>query len=127
MLNRRLRPLILVRGFGGPDISQEQASPYQGFNDGTVYPGRRGDNYIYEGFVLRALKSQLYPYRGRSRRPRRIAPPHRAAPGRPHADPPNRHSRYPTPWHRVPDAARIASATSSTSALLTHTPGAPRP
>lgn len=39
MLNRRLRPLILVRGFGGPDISQEQASPYQGFNDGTVYPG----------------------------------------------------------------------------------------
>jgi pimeloyl-ACP methyl ester carboxylesterase len=58
-----LRPLILVRGFGGPDISDEQASGYQGFNDGTVYPGRRGENYIYEGFVLRAMKSSLYPYR----------------------------------------------------------------
>jgi hypothetical protein len=62
-MDRILRPLILVRGFGGPDISDEQASPYQGFNDGTVYPGRRGDNYIYEGFVLRALKSEAYPYR----------------------------------------------------------------
>lgn len=58
-----LRPLVLVRGFGGPDVGDEQASPYQGFNDGTVYPGRRGDNYIYEGFVLRALKSDAYPYR----------------------------------------------------------------
>lgn len=63
MENRKLRPLILVRGFGGPDIADEQASSYQGFNDGTVYPGRRGDNYIYEGFVLRALKSDRYPYR----------------------------------------------------------------
>jgi PGAP1-like protein len=59
----KLRPLILVRGFGGPDITDEQASGYQGFNDGTVYPARRGENYIYEGFVLRALKSPLYPYR----------------------------------------------------------------
>lgn len=58
-----LRPLVLVRGFGGTDVGDEQASPYQGFNDGTVYPGRRGDNYIYEGFVLRALKSDGYPYR----------------------------------------------------------------
>jgi pimeloyl-ACP methyl ester carboxylesterase len=58
-----LRPLILVRGFGGVDISEEQSSPYQGFNDGTVYPNRRGENYIYEGFVLRALKSTAYPYR----------------------------------------------------------------
>lgn len=57
------RPLILIRGFGGPDISSEQASPYQGFNDGTVYPSRRGENYIYEGFLLRALKSTAYPYR----------------------------------------------------------------
>lgn len=59
----RRRPLILVRGFGGPGIADEQRSPYQGFNDGSVYPGRRGDNYIYEGFVLRALKSEAYPYR----------------------------------------------------------------
>ena len=51
------RPLILIRGFGGPDISGEQRSAYQGYNDGTVYPGRRGDNYIYEGFLLRAMKS----------------------------------------------------------------------
>ena len=58
-----VRPLILVRGFGGPDASDEQASPYQGFNDGTVYPNRRGESYIYEGFVLRALKSAVYPYR----------------------------------------------------------------
>jgi hypothetical protein len=58
-----IRPLILVRGFGGADIADEQSSPYQGFNDGTVYPNRRGENYIYEGFVLRALKSDSYPYR----------------------------------------------------------------
>ncbi|QKJ18342.1 esterase/lipase family protein [Microbacterium hominis] len=57
-----LRPLILVRGFGGADVSDEQASPYQGFNDGTVYGNRRGENYIYEGFVLRALKSPTHPY-----------------------------------------------------------------
>jgi hypothetical protein len=59
---RLVRPLVLVRGFGGPDLADEQGSPYQGFNDGSVYPGRRGDNYIYEGFVLRALKSGIYPY-----------------------------------------------------------------
>jgi pimeloyl-ACP methyl ester carboxylesterase len=57
------RPLVLVRGFGGPDVSGDQGSPYQGFNDGTVYPGKRGENYIYEGLLLRALKSTLYPYR----------------------------------------------------------------
>jgi len=57
------RPLILVRGFGGPDVSGEQGSPYQGFNDGTVYPGKRGENYIYEGLLLRALKSTTYTYR----------------------------------------------------------------
>src|SRR5688572_3413945 len=59
----QLRPLILVRGFGGPDVGDEQSSPYQGFNDGSVYPTRRGEAYIYEGFVLRALKSEAYPYR----------------------------------------------------------------
>jgi pimeloyl-ACP methyl ester carboxylesterase len=56
------RPMILIRGFGGPDVSGEQRSAYQGFNDGTVYPGRRGENYIYEGFLLRALKSDRYRY-----------------------------------------------------------------
>jgi len=62
-MSSTLRPLVLVRGFGGPDLADVQANAYQGFNDGSVYPGRRGDNYIYEGFVLRAMKSALYPYR----------------------------------------------------------------
>jgi pimeloyl-ACP methyl ester carboxylesterase len=57
------RPLILIRGFGGPDVQDEQRDAYQGFNNGTVYPTRRGENYIYEGFVLRALKSPHHPYR----------------------------------------------------------------
>ncbi|GAA5165555.1 hypothetical protein GCM10011366_05360 [Ornithinimicrobium tianjinense] len=55
--------MILVRGFGGLDVGSEQANAYQGFNEGTVYPGRRGDNFIYEGFLLRAMKSTDYPYR----------------------------------------------------------------
>lgn len=56
------RPLILIRGFGGLDVTAEQRNAYQGYNDGTVYPGRRGDNYIYEGFLLRALKSDRRRY-----------------------------------------------------------------
>ncbi|OZD06471.1 hypothetical protein CH275_09635 [Rhodococcus sp. 06-235-1A] len=56
------RPLILIRGFGGVDVADEQRSAYQGYNDGTVYPTKRGDNYIYEGFLLRALKSKRYRY-----------------------------------------------------------------
>jgi hypothetical protein len=56
------RPLILVRGFGFFNVEDEQRNAYQGFNDGTVYPDRRGESYIYEGFVLRALKSQQYQY-----------------------------------------------------------------
>jgi pimeloyl-ACP methyl ester carboxylesterase len=56
------RPMILIRGFGGPDVSGEQRSAYQGFNDGTVYAGKRGENYIYEGFLLRAMKSDRYRY-----------------------------------------------------------------
>ncbi|SEO08250.1 PGAP1-like protein [Nitrosospira multiformis] len=50
-------PLILIRGFGGLDVEDEKRIAYQGFNDGTVYPGKRGENYIYEGFILRFLKS----------------------------------------------------------------------
>jgi hypothetical protein len=56
------RPMVLLRGFGGPDISGEQRSAYQGYNDGTVYPGKRGENFIYEGFLLRAMKSDRYRY-----------------------------------------------------------------
>ena len=61
-VTRTIRPLVLIRGFGGPDNADEQRSPYQGYGDGTVYPGKRGENYIYEGFLLRALKSDRYPY-----------------------------------------------------------------
>ena len=51
-------PLILVRGFGGLDAEDERRVAYQGFNDGTVYPHKRGENYIYEGLILRYMKSQ---------------------------------------------------------------------
>ncbi len=50
-------PLILIRGFGGFNLDDERAVAYQGFNDGTVYPQKRGENYIYEGLILRYLKS----------------------------------------------------------------------
>ncbi|MFI8101137.1 lipase family alpha/beta hydrolase [Streptomyces sp. NPDC086023] len=62
-MTNRPRPLILIRGFGGPDLQDEQRNVYQGFNDGTCYPGRRGESYLYEGFVLRCLKSARHPYR----------------------------------------------------------------
>lgn len=51
------RPIILIRGFGGLGTAEERRVAYQGFNDGTVYPQKRGENYIYEGLVLRLLKS----------------------------------------------------------------------
>jgi hypothetical protein len=50
-------PLILIRGFGGLGVEDEKKIPYQGFNDGTVYPRKRGPNYIYEGMILRFMKS----------------------------------------------------------------------
>jgi len=52
------QPIILVRGFGGLGVEDEKRIAYQGFNDGTVYPGKRGENYIYEGLVLRFMKSR---------------------------------------------------------------------
>ena len=54
---RKPLPLILIRGFGGLDVEDEKRVAYQGFNDGTVYPQKRGENYIYEGLILRFLKS----------------------------------------------------------------------
>ena len=51
-------PLILVRGFGGLGVEDEKRIAYQGFNDGTVYPRKRGENYIYEGMILRFMKSE---------------------------------------------------------------------
>jgi pimeloyl-ACP methyl ester carboxylesterase len=50
-------PIILVRGFGGLDVGDEKKLAYYGFNEGTVYPQKRGENYIYEGMILRFLKS----------------------------------------------------------------------
>lgn len=50
-------PLILIRGFGGLSVADEKRIAYQGFNDGTVYHQKRGENYIYEGMILRLLKS----------------------------------------------------------------------
>jgi hypothetical protein len=54
---REALPLILVRGFGGLSVEDERRIAYQGFNDGTVYPHKRGENYIYEGFILKFMKS----------------------------------------------------------------------
>ena len=53
-------PLILIRGFGGVNVEDERQVAYQGFNEGTVYPHKRGENYIYEGLVLKYLKSQWH-------------------------------------------------------------------
>src|SRR4029077_7794673 len=55
--SRRPLPLILIRGFGGLGIEDEKRVAYQGFNDGTVYPKKRGDNYIYEGMIIKFMKS----------------------------------------------------------------------
>jgi pimeloyl-ACP methyl ester carboxylesterase len=52
------QPIILVRGFGGLGVEDEKKIAYQGFNDGTVYPQKRGENYIYEGLILRFMKSR---------------------------------------------------------------------
>jgi len=54
---RRPLPLILIRGFGGFNTDDEKKLTYQGFNDGSVYPNKQGENYIYEGMLLRFIKS----------------------------------------------------------------------
>lgn len=54
---RRALPLILIRGFGGFDTADEKKNAYQGFTEGTVYPQKQGENYIYEGLILRFIKS----------------------------------------------------------------------
>ena len=52
------QPIILIRGFGGLGVEDEKKIAYQGFNDGTVYPQKSGENYIYEGLILRFMKSR---------------------------------------------------------------------
>jgi hypothetical protein len=61
-VTRLEQPIILVRGFGGLGVEDEKKIAYQGFNDGTVYPHKRGENYIYEGLILRFLKSRWNYY-----------------------------------------------------------------
>jgi pimeloyl-ACP methyl ester carboxylesterase len=55
---RRPMPIILIRGFGGLEVEDDKQLAYQGFNVGSVYPQKRGENYIYEGFILRLMKSR---------------------------------------------------------------------
>lgn len=54
---RRPLPIILIRGFGGFNTESERNLTYQGFTDGSVYPHKQGENYIYEGLILRFMKS----------------------------------------------------------------------
>lgn len=54
---RQALPIIMVRGFAALDSVDERQLTYQGFNDGSVYPQKRGENYIYEGMILRFMKS----------------------------------------------------------------------
>ena len=58
-VTREPLPIVLIRGFGGLDVEDERALTYQGFNVGTVYPMKRGENFIYEGMILRLMKSEL--------------------------------------------------------------------
>src|SRR5437667_9442770 len=57
LATRRELPIVLIRGFGGLNVEDTKKIAYQGFNDGTVYPQKRGENYIYEGLILRFMKS----------------------------------------------------------------------
>jgi hypothetical protein len=57
-VTRSAQPIILIRGFGGLGVEDEKKIAYQGFNDGTVYPQKSGENYIYEGLILRFMKSR---------------------------------------------------------------------
>ena len=61
-LSAKPLPIILVRGWGGTTVENEQRLTYQGFNVGTVYPHKKGPNYIYEGMILRFLKDGMRPY-----------------------------------------------------------------
>lgn len=50
-------PLILIGGFGNFSTDDEKRSPYLGFNAGSAYDHKKGGNHIYEGMILRFLKS----------------------------------------------------------------------
>jgi pimeloyl-ACP methyl ester carboxylesterase len=50
-------PIVLVRGFD-PLATSDQTT-YYGWNDGTVYPHKKGENFIYEGMLVKFLKTTL--------------------------------------------------------------------
>ncbi|NEO99618.1 MAG: hypothetical protein F6K58_13250 [Symploca sp. SIO2E9] len=54
---RRHLPLILIGGFGSSSTDDEKKSTYLGFNVGSAYHHKKGENHIYEGMILRFLKS----------------------------------------------------------------------
>ncbi len=55
--DNKFRPIILVRGFD--PLGDVANSTYYGFNDGSVYPQKFGEDYIYEGMLLKFLKTPL--------------------------------------------------------------------
>lgn len=60
------RPVILVRGFD--PLGDVSGTTYYGFNDGTVYPHKMGEDYIYEGMLLKFLKTRFrYPIKENGR------------------------------------------------------------
>jgi len=55
-------PIVLVRGFDPMATSDE--TTYYGWNDGTVYPHKLGENFIYEGMLVKFLKTGfLVPFK----------------------------------------------------------------
>ncbi|ETX16710.1 hypothetical protein OCH239_00640 [Roseivivax halodurans JCM 10272] len=57
-VTREVRPIVLIRGFGGLDTEEERDLTHQGFNVGSHYPHKRGQNYIYPGLVLSMIRSK---------------------------------------------------------------------
>ena len=57
-VTRDVRPIVLIRGFGGLDTAEERNLTHQGFNVGSCYPHKRGQNYIYPGFILSMIRSK---------------------------------------------------------------------
>ncbi|HEY0866631.1 MAG TPA: alpha/beta fold hydrolase [Fimbriimonas sp.] len=48
-------PIVLVRGFD--PLATSDRTTYYGWNDGTVYPHKVGENFIYEGMMIKFLKT----------------------------------------------------------------------
>lgn len=57
MADPRILPIVLIRGFDFAAGNRED--PYYGWNEGTVYPYKLGENFIYEGMVVKFLKTDI--------------------------------------------------------------------